>query len=170
MTGVTVKPHIPLQTINTNVQVAVRLRPLLETDSRRSGQNGARPVVEIKYKPEDNKTNNNQCGDLFIHTATSTATVADNGRQGVVWIDQKRAFGFDKVFDEFTTQEQLFAGCGRQLAQDFVDGCNVTLFAYGQTGSGKTFSLMQHAAVRESAAAAEDNLEDGKNSFYCREI
>merc|ERR1712137_203568 len=51
-----------------------------------------------------------------------------------------KSFGFDSVFDEHSTQEDVFSEC-RSLVGSTIDGFNVTVFAYGQTGSGKTHTM-----------------------------
>ncbi|KAL2609200.1 hypothetical protein R1flu_027773 [Riccia fluitans] len=56
------------------------------------------------------------------------------------WKDEKKQHQFDHVFDETTTQEQIFEDT-KYLVQSAIDGYNVCIFAYGQTGSGKTFTI-----------------------------
>ncbi len=51
-----------------------------------------------------------------------------------------KEYNFDAVFDQESTQEQIFEDCDR-LIQSAIDGYNVCIFAYGQTGSGKTFTV-----------------------------
>lgn len=49
-------------------------------------------------------------------------------------------FEFDRVFDENSTQAEVFSEIG-QLVQSALDGYKVNIMAYGQTGSGKTFTM-----------------------------
>ncbi|BBN18600.1 protein MpZWICHEL [Marchantia polymorpha subsp. ruderalis] len=56
------------------------------------------------------------------------------------WKDERKQHQFDHVFDETTTQEQIFEDT-KYLVQSAIDGYNVCIFAYGQTGSGKTFTI-----------------------------
>ena len=51
-----------------------------------------------------------------------------------------KKFEFDKVFDEESTQEQVFEEL-QALVTSTLDGNNVCVFAYGQTGSGKTHTM-----------------------------
>jgi hypothetical protein len=49
---------------------------------------------------------------------------------------------FHRVFNENTTQEEMFLNCGiTSMIENGVEGYNTTIFAYGQTGSGKTFTI-----------------------------
>jgi kinesin family protein 6/9 len=50
-------------------------------------------------------------------------------------------FRFARVFDQQTTQEQVFDVVAKDCVLSVLDGYNSTVFAYGQTGSGKTFSI-----------------------------
>jgi hypothetical protein len=51
-----------------------------------------------------------------------------------------KTYNFDKVYDEKTTQDKVFADT-QKLIQSAVDGYNVCIFAYGQTGTGKTWTM-----------------------------
>ena len=55
---------------------------------------------------------------------------------------QGRAYRFDKVLKQSSTQRQVFdeAGLGKMVRR-VVQGYHSTIFAYGQTGSGKTFTM-----------------------------
>lgn len=53
----------------------------------------------------------------------------------------KRVFGFDEIFTEQSTQDEVFQKTASRLVKDVVDGYNGTIFAYGQTGSGKTYTM-----------------------------
>ncbi|GFR60857.1 kinesin-like protein, partial [Elysia marginata] len=51
------------------------------------------------------------------------------------------SFRFDKVFDQKTTQDEVFEAVAKPVIDNAVQGYNGTIFAYGQTGSGKTFTI-----------------------------
>ncbi|GFN76465.1 kinesin-like protein [Plakobranchus ocellatus] len=51
------------------------------------------------------------------------------------------SFRFDKVFDQRTSQDEVFEAVARPVIDNVVQGYNGTIFAYGQTGSGKTFTI-----------------------------
>lgn len=51
-------------------------------------------------------------------------------------------FTFDNVFDESTSQSDLYNITARPIVDSVLEGYNGTIFAYGQTGTGKTFSMV----------------------------
>lgn len=50
-------------------------------------------------------------------------------------------FGFDQVFDENTSQAEVYESTTRNLLDSVLDGYNATVFAYGATGCGKTHTI-----------------------------
>jgi kinesin family protein 6/9 len=50
-------------------------------------------------------------------------------------------FKFNHLFDQSTTQEQIFTRLAYPILKSFLGGFNATIFAYGQTGSGKTYTI-----------------------------
>lgn len=61
-----------------------------------------------------------------------------------------QVFAFDRVFDENTTQSEIYEGTTRSLLDSVLDGYNATVFAYGATGCGKTHTITgtaQHPGI-----------------------
>lgn len=59
-------------------------------------------------------------------------------------------FAFDRVFDDNTTQAEVYEGTTRSLLDSVLDGYNATVFAYGATGCGKTHTITgtaQHPGI-----------------------
>ncbi|KAM5343448.1 hypothetical protein ACJ41O_011985 [Fusarium nematophilum] len=52
-----------------------------------------------------------------------------------------QVFAFDRVFDDNTTQSDVYEGTTRNLLDSVLDGYNATVFAYGATGCGKTHTI-----------------------------
>ncbi|KAF4124830.1 kinesin family member 18/19 [Geosmithia morbida] len=52
-----------------------------------------------------------------------------------------QVFAFDRVFDDATTQSDVYEGTTKQLLDSVLDGYNATVFAYGATGCGKTHTI-----------------------------
>ena len=49
-----------------------------------------------------------------------------------------KPFTFDTVFDEHSTQDDVYEKVAKNIIEGALSGYNGTLFAYGQTGTGKT--------------------------------
>ncbi|KAJ3321704.1 Kinesin-like protein kif3b [Boothiomyces sp. JEL0866] len=52
-----------------------------------------------------------------------------------------KTFSFDAVFDEDSTQSEVYNSTARIIVDAALGGFNGTVFVYGQTGTGKTFSM-----------------------------
>lgn len=63
-------------------------------------------------------------------------SVVPNGKR---FKDQ--TFGFDRIFDENTTQGDVYEATTKNLLDSVLDGYNATVFAYGATGCGKTHTI-----------------------------
>ena len=49
---------------------------------------------------------------------------------------------FDHIYDDKTTQSEIFNQIGRTSVKDVLQGYNCTILTYGQTGSGKTHTVV----------------------------
>uniref|UniRef100_A0A673IIB0 Kinesin-like protein kif7 n=1 Tax=Sinocyclocheilus rhinocerous TaxID=307959 RepID=A0A673IIB0_9TELE len=58
-----------------------------------------------------------------------------------VTLGHDRHFHCDFVFEDNSTQEDVYTECVQPLIEAFFHGFNATVFAYGQTGSGKTYTI-----------------------------
>ena len=67
-------------------------------------------------------------------------------------VSNPRPFTFDYVFDDFSTQQQVYAACVQPLVDSFTSGYNTTILAYGQTGSGKVGHWGPHRCAFHSPA------------------
>ena len=52
-----------------------------------------------------------------------------------------QTFAFDRVFDENTSQGDVYDATTKNLMDSVLDGYNATVFAYGATGCGKTHTI-----------------------------
>ena len=66
----------------------------------------------------------------------------DEGQIMIENEDRMNKFAFDWVFQEDSTQDQVFDRGAKAQVADIFKGFNGTIFAYGQTGAGKTWSMM----------------------------
>ncbi|KAI0014848.1 kinesin motor domain-containing protein [Xylariomycetidae sp. FL0641] len=52
-----------------------------------------------------------------------------------------QTFAFDRIFDENTSQTEVYEATTKNLLDSVLDGYNATVFAYGATGCGKTHTI-----------------------------
>ncbi|KAI9802465.1 MAG: hypothetical protein M1825_002850 [Sarcosagium campestre] len=95
-------------------------------------QKGLRPVIKVVDDkclifdpPEDNPVQR-----------FSRSVVPNSGKRV-----KDQTFGFDRVFDDNTTQGDVYEATTRNLLDSVLDGYNATVFAYGATGCGKTHTI-----------------------------
>lgn len=74
-------------------------------------------------------------------------------------------FAFDNVFDETSTNQQIYRRSLRNLIHPFFQGQWATVFAYGQTGSGKTYTMMGSNMTGINAGTAK-NEEANLGLYY----
>ncbi|XP_048448842.1 kinesin-like protein KIF27 isoform X1 [Rhincodon typus] len=75
----------------------------------------------------------------ILHNHQVCVRVVPNTQQVVIGKD--RAFTFDFVFGQKSSQEDIYSACVKPLVISVIEGYNATVFAYGQTGSGKTYTI-----------------------------
>ena len=66
-------------------------------------------------------------------------------------------FYFDRVFNETSTQEQVYNDIAKPAINWCIDGYNSAIFAYGVTGSGKTFTMF---GSKEQPGIVKRSCED----------
>ncbi|XP_059808842.1 kinesin-like protein kif7 isoform X4 [Hypanus sabinus] len=74
-----------------------------------------------------------------LHGHQSCVHVDFNSQQ--LTLGHSRHFQFDMIFDQISSQEEVYKSCVEPLVEAFFEGFNATVFAYGQTGSGKTYTI-----------------------------
>jgi len=113
------------QSLVTNIQVAVRVRPL---NSKESGQ---KSVVKI----QDSTV-------IMDEESEDTSEVKRRSSAGaLVASSAPSTFTYDHAFDEDKTQADIFRIFGRDMVKDAILGFNCSVFAYGQTSSGKSYTM-----------------------------
>lgn len=68
--------------------------------------------------------------------------VAQKGRDILKKQNKNLEFGFNRVFDGSSTNEDVFEGTTREMIGSLLDGYNCSVFAYGATGAGKTHTML----------------------------
>ncbi len=85
--------------------------------------------VNVVYidKSQNEITISNDIGDVNSKVQSST------------YVAHK--FSFDQVYDQRSTQEEIYDTTAKQLVDSSLLGYNATIFAYGQTSAGKTHTM-----------------------------
>lgn len=96
---------------DTSVKVAVRIRPLVESEMNRG------------------------CQSIVRKTPTQPQVIVDAGTKS------KEMFTFNYAFAPEDTQEMIYDNAVKSMVMKLFAGYNVTILAYGQTGSGKTHTM-----------------------------
>ncbi|CAO2649869.1 Nn.00g011610.m01.CDS01 [Neocucurbitaria sp. VM-36] len=93
---------------------------------------GIRPVIKVMDEkclifdpPEDNAVQR-----------FGRSTVGPQGKRV-----KDQTFAFDRVFDDTTSQGDVYEATTKPLLDSVLDGYNATVFAYGATGCGKTHTI-----------------------------
>eukprot|EP00123_Amoebidium_parasiticum_P013573 comp22034_c0_seq1/m.31986 comp22034_c0_seq1/g.31986 ORF comp22034_c0_seq1/g.31986 comp22034_c0_seq1/m.31986 type:complete len:803 (-) comp22034_c0_seq1:619-3027(-) len=141
-----------------NFLVAVRVRP--ENDIELASNH--KQVVKVL----DTKV---LCYDPDIPEPVG---VSPRRKRGTKPVMQRRAknlsYAFDYVFDEHSTQTEVFEHTTKLLIDGVLGGMNSTAFAYGATGAGKTHTMLGTEAepgvmvltIQELFARMEANKHD----------
>ncbi|CAH1114393.1 unnamed protein product [Psylliodes chrysocephalus] len=105
----------------------------------RNGSNESVQVV-VRCRPLSDKEIEAKC----------TSVVKMYPARGVIEVGNPRArseneknkiFTYDSVYDECSTQQNIYDETVRPLVASVLDGYNGCVFAYGQTGTGKTYTM-----------------------------
>lgn len=98
-----------------NVRVVVRVRPM----DQREKLEGASNCVSVD-------------------TVNNSIAVS---RSNVNPPEPPRLYTYDAVFDENTSQMDIYVQTASPIIEQVLKGYNGTIFAYGQTGTGKTYTM-----------------------------
>ena len=122
-------------TSTSNVEVMIRVRPALRRETREGRGAYQRAVAATRG------------GKACAASAGGERALAGNGEGGTFADDGARErqrtyeFGFDAVYDERATQEEVYARSAKPATLNALRGYNATVLAYGQTGTGKTYTM-----------------------------
>lgn len=106
------------------MKVFLRIRPFTSQETKASEDQGC-------LKTLDEKT--------IILSAPSDSFTFKSSIRGIA--EQTHQFSFTKVYDDNTTQKDIFDDSMIGTVKDFLDGINCLIFTYGVTNSGKVENL-----------------------------
>eukprot|EP00117_Sycon_ciliatum_P028393 scpid8576/ scgid22827/ Kinesin-like protein KIF18A; Marrow stromal KIF18A len=109
-----------------NIRVAVRIRPENSTEARGSHSIVVRPLDEegLVFDPDENYNTQSSGPNCYRRKARDVH------------------FHFDRVFDEQSTQQDVFEGTAKTILDGIFSGFNCSVLAYGATGAGKTHTML----------------------------
>ena len=118
--------------INENMKVMVRIRPPLQREIE----------YGIPFRSISEVSSDNKMITIYEYLGTSTDELF---RQHEFIqnpsIFQQHRFTFDHIFDQDSTQLEVYIKAGKPPIKSLLEGYNSTILAYGQTGTGKTYTM-----------------------------
>ncbi|XP_003511005.1 kinesin-like protein KIF18A isoform X1 [Cricetulus griseus] len=115
--------------------------------------------VVVRVRPENTKEKA-VAFHKVVHVVDKHILVFDPKQEEVSFFHKKKTtnfditkrqnkdlkFVFDAVFDETSTQMEVFEHTTKPILHSFLNGYNCTVLAYGATGAGKTHTMLGSAA------------------------
>lgn len=99
--------------------------------------------VVVRKRPRSTKEISKNDTDIISVRGDQTLIVSElKQKVDLTKYIEEHIFNFDQIFDDSTSNEQMYKECVKPLVEQFFLGTKVTCFAYGQTGSGKTYTML----------------------------
>ncbi|CRG95897.1 kinesin-like protein, putative [Plasmodium gallinaceum] len=124
------------------IRVCTRIRPLFEKEVNRGhlkawkmNKTDMHLIVEPPSMTEMLNARDPKKGNKKEFKKNVEKT---EGQKAVI----QRYYAFDRCFDDFVGNEEVYKHLARDIILDTFKGINGCILAYGQTGSGKTHSVM----------------------------
>ncbi|XP_006111578.1 kinesin-like protein KIF18A isoform X2 [Pelodiscus sinensis] len=111
--------------------------------------------VVVRVRPENQKEKDGNFSKV-LHVVDKHILVFDPKEEEVSFFHKKKVgyrdinkkknkdlkFVFDAVFDENSSQSEVFEHTTKTVLDGFLNGYNCTVLAYGATGAGKTYTML----------------------------
>ena len=141
--------------MKSNIETYLRLKPIITNQQIQNQQNNNslfNSTLSSLYNNLNNQTENqtqlnfpeNQIIDYTLNSQKNQITIhiPDEMRKGYVNNMKKTYdFQFNGIFEQNSSQEEIFEIIGKKIIKKSIEGYNNSVFCYGQTGSGKTFTM-----------------------------
>ena len=115
-------PFLSMQGSDSNIMVSVRLRP-----------ESAKEKIERKTSTTVRVLDKN----VLVFDPVDTSQDLHQRRALGLRRGKELRFAFDRVFDDTSTQLEVYQSTAKALLESVLEGYNATVFAYGATGAGK---------------------------------
>ncbi|XP_066595958.1 kinesin-like protein KIF18A isoform X2 [Prorops nasuta] len=115
-----------------NIKVIVRVRPQNEVEIQKNSKNVIKVVDDrmLIFDPKEEES-------PFFYQG-----IAQKGRDLNKKQNKDLQFIFDRIFEPFASNSDVFNGTTKFLITSLLDGYNCSVFAYGATGAGKTHTML----------------------------
>ena len=116
-------------------------------------------IVAVRIRPLSKKEINSGIISCCQTLGESNIAIRKNGDANGYLKSQQailNEYAFDAVFDESSTQEEVYQSTAKKFIPNVINGKNVTVFAYGATGAGKTHTMLGNS--RADASAKDSGL------------
>jgi hypothetical protein len=95
-------------------------------------QDNSKIILRIKPKTEDEYLEQNKIYEIKDNNILEYHDIKNNSK----------IFQFDYIFNEDSSQNDIFNISAKEICDSLFEGYNGTIFTYGQIGSGKTYTML----------------------------
>ena len=95
-------------------------------------QDNSKIILRIKPKTEDEYLEQNKIYEIKDNNILEYHDTKNNSK----------IFQFDYIFNEDSSQNDIFNISAKEICDSLFEGYNGTIFTYGQIGSGKTYTML----------------------------
>jgi kinesin family protein 6/9 len=139
--------------MKSNIETYLRLKPLIingisnQQNNNSNNNSTFSSLYNINIQNEFQNQQNlieNQIMDYSLNQSKNQISIhiPDEMRKGYVNNMKKSYdFQFNGIFEQNSSQEEIFEIIGKKIIKKSIEGYNNSVFCYGQTGSGKTFTM-----------------------------
>ena len=139
--------------MKSNIETYLRLKPLIingisnQQNNNSNNNSTFSSLYNINIQNEFQNQQNlieNQIMDYSLNQSKNQISIhiPDEMRKGYVNNMKKSYdFQFNGIFEQNSSQEEIFEIIGKKIIKKSIEGYNNSDFCYGQTGSGKTFTM-----------------------------
>lgn len=114
----------------------------METDNESCGSSSSSIQVVLRKRPLIEGKEDGQNDIVRCEAGTNVTVYEPKIRVDLTPVIEPSSFEFDYVFNETSTNEEIYERCCQPLLDNVRKGGGAVLFAFGQTGSGKTYSML----------------------------
>ena len=118
-------------------------------------QDNSKIILRIKPKTEDEYLEQNK-----IYEIKDNNIIEFHGSK-----NNSKMFLFDYIFNEDSSQSDIFEISAKEICDSLFEGYNGTIFVYGQIGSGKTYTMLGPDYTKSFLINSNYSINSTNNSF-----